>query len=128
MQLKIVLLPDPFGPISPRISPSATSKETSLTARRAPNLLTRPVTLSIGMGCDFPSVGVSRARRSILHDAPQTRDPGFLIQATGVPHLRCRVKDAVSRAGHGMTSPRVGVPLGQRQHRIDRLDARRPGD
>src|SRR5256885_16424618 len=50
MQLKVVLLPDPFGPIRPRISPSFTSKETSFTARRAPNLLVRPDTLSIGMG------------------------------------------------------------------------------
>ena len=32
MQLKVVLLPEPFGPIRPRISPSFTSKETSLTA------------------------------------------------------------------------------------------------
>src|SRR3954466_1702185 len=49
MQLKVVLLPEPFGPISPRISPSFTSKETSFTARRAPNLLVRPETLNIAM-------------------------------------------------------------------------------
>src|SRR6266850_1818215 len=51
MQLKVVLLPDPFGPIRPRISPSLTSNETSLTARRAPNLLVRPETVSMGMEC-----------------------------------------------------------------------------
>src|SRR5438067_187761 len=50
MQLKVVLLPEPFGPIRPRISPSFTSKETSFTARRAPNLLVRPETVSTGMG------------------------------------------------------------------------------
>src|SRR5438067_58236 len=49
MQLKVVLLPDPFGPIRPRISPSFTSKETSFTARRAPNLLVRLDTLNIAM-------------------------------------------------------------------------------
>src|SRR5436305_14548178 len=49
MQLKVVLLPEPFGPIRPRISPSATSNETLFTARRAPNLLVRPETLNIAM-------------------------------------------------------------------------------
>src|SRR5947209_15165651 len=49
MQLNVVLLPEPFGPIRPRISPSATSNETLFTARRAPNLLVRPETLNIAM-------------------------------------------------------------------------------
>ena len=49
MQLKIVLLPEPFGPIRPRISPSLTANETSWTARKAPNRFESPDTLSIGM-------------------------------------------------------------------------------
>ena len=44
MQLNIVVLPEPFGPISPRISPSATSKDTSLSAVNPPKRLTRPDT------------------------------------------------------------------------------------
>ena len=44
--LKIVLFPDPFGPISPRISPLPTAKETSFTAAKPPNRLTSPVTSS----------------------------------------------------------------------------------
>ena len=45
MQLKIVLLPEPFGPISPRISPSLTSKETFDTAVKPSNILVRPETV-----------------------------------------------------------------------------------
>ena len=43
-QLKIVLLPEPFGPISPRISPSLTSNETLSTAMNAPNFFVSPET------------------------------------------------------------------------------------
>src|SRR5438093_10697603 len=52
MQLNVVLLPEPFGPMRPRISPSSSSNETLFTARKAPNLLVRPETLSMGMGRD----------------------------------------------------------------------------
>ena len=38
MQLKSVDLPQPFGPISPRISPSCTSKLTPSTALMPPKL------------------------------------------------------------------------------------------
>jgi hypothetical protein len=47
IKLKIVLLPDPFGPMRPRISPSTTSKLTRLTATNPPNRLVRPLTASI---------------------------------------------------------------------------------
>src|SRR5260370_11954765 len=36
MQLKQVVFPEPFGPMRPRISPSATSKETVLSAMNPP--------------------------------------------------------------------------------------------
>ena len=45
MQLKIVLLPEPFGPIRPTISPSLTSNETLETAVKPPNILVRPLTV-----------------------------------------------------------------------------------
>src|SRR5262245_47553328 len=45
--LKIVLLPDPFGPIRPRISPFSTENDTSLTAVKPPNRLVKPRTASI---------------------------------------------------------------------------------
>ena len=52
MQLNIVVLPEPFGPINPRISPSATSKDTSLSAVNPPKRLTAPDTARSGVtGC-----------------------------------------------------------------------------
>jgi hypothetical protein len=45
--LKVVLLPDPFGPIRPRISPSASRKLTFETAAKPPKRLVRPLTSSI---------------------------------------------------------------------------------
>src|SRR5260221_6512585 len=39
MRLKVVLLPEPFGPIRPSSSPSATSNETPPTAVKPPNRL-----------------------------------------------------------------------------------------
>ena len=44
--LKIVLLPDPFGPIRPRISPCSTRNETLLTAVKPPKRLISPATSS----------------------------------------------------------------------------------
>src|SRR5437763_2534596 len=44
--LKIVLLPEPFGPIRPRISPSSTWNETLATAVKPPKRLTSPLTSS----------------------------------------------------------------------------------
>ena len=44
MQLKVVLLPEPLGPIRPRISPSLTSNETLETAVKPSNFLVRPET------------------------------------------------------------------------------------
>jgi hypothetical protein len=40
--LKIVLLPEPFGPIKPRISPCSTRNDTLLTAVKPPNRFTKP--------------------------------------------------------------------------------------
>src|SRR3972149_173016 len=47
-QLNAVVLPEPFGPIRPRISPSRTSKETALRAVKPPKRLVRPLTVSKG--------------------------------------------------------------------------------
>src|SRR5579864_2281538 len=45
-RLKSVVLPAPFGPISPTISPSRTVNETPSTARSPPNVRDRPETSS----------------------------------------------------------------------------------
>src|SRR5437763_9714727 len=47
MQLKAVVLPDPFGPINPRISPSRTSNETRLSAMNPPNRFVRSEIVSM---------------------------------------------------------------------------------
>src|SRR5437588_9583945 len=44
--LKIVLLPEPLGPIRPRISPCSTRKDTLLTAVKPPKRFTNPSTVS----------------------------------------------------------------------------------
>ena len=49
MQLKVVLLPEPLGPMRPRISPSSTWKETLETAVKPLNVLVRPETVRRGM-------------------------------------------------------------------------------
>jgi len=58
MQLKAVVFPEPFGPMSPRISPSLTSKETALSAMKPPKRFVSPWTLSKrgveGGGLDGP--------------------------------------------------------------------------
>ena len=45
-QLKRVVFPEPFGPMSPRISPSSTSNETPQSAVNPPKRLVRAETLS----------------------------------------------------------------------------------
>src|SRR5437879_5973232 len=44
--LKIVLLPEPLGPIRPRISPCSTRNDTPLTAVKPPKRFTNPSTVS----------------------------------------------------------------------------------
>jgi len=44
--LKIVLLPEPLGPIRPTISPFSTPNDTPLTAVKPPKRLVRPWTAS----------------------------------------------------------------------------------
>src|ERR1700692_3122250 len=62
--LKIVLLPEPCGPIRPRISPRSTLNDTLLTALKPPNRLTRLSTTSTAV----PSVAHSVFERSMPSD------------------------------------------------------------
>src|SRR5271163_4873255 len=63
MQLKSVVLPEPFGPMTPRISPSSTANETSLTAATPPKRLLRPETLSTAAISGLPDRGLERSAR-----------------------------------------------------------------
>ena len=49
-QLNIVVLPEPFGPIRPRISPGTTSNETALSAVKPPKCLVTLLTVSTASG------------------------------------------------------------------------------
>src|SRR5260370_18552313 len=66
-RLKVVLLPDPFGPMRPTISPSRTSKDTRLTARKPPKRLESSVATSIST--PHPAVpGGNAAQRECVAD------------------------------------------------------------
>src|SRR5438309_5248901 len=68
--LKIVLLPEPFGPIRPRISPRSTVNDTLLTALKPPKRFTRPSTTSTAvpsLSRDHLFVAIGRARRQRQH-------------------------------------------------------------
>src|SRR5437870_2906647 len=49
IRLTIVLLPDPFGPIRPKISPAATERSTPSTARTPPKCFVSPLSSSTGL-------------------------------------------------------------------------------
>src|SRR5215813_1353781 len=59
MQLNAVVLPEPFGPMSPRISPSRTSNETPLSAVKSPKRFVSPETVSTARGELGPEARVS---------------------------------------------------------------------
>ena len=59
----MVLLPAPFGPISPRISPARISKLTSFTATRPPNCLRAGCTASSTCARRRPAARAAAARR-----------------------------------------------------------------
>src|SRR5438552_3207440 len=61
IRLSMVVLPEPFGPKMPTISPRLIANETSDTAVSPPNRLVRPTTLSAyraGGGSDAPLTGL----------------------------------------------------------------------
>ncbi len=59
----VVVLPAPFGPRSPYVSPAAISKPTPPTARRLPNVLRRPAQRRTGSPGAAPAVQGGTARR-----------------------------------------------------------------
>src|SRR3989442_11770181 len=62
IRLKVVLFPEPLGPMRPRISPSATWKETFLTAKNPSKLLVSPLTCNT---CLYRSLSRSLLRESV---------------------------------------------------------------
>src|SRR4051794_23965865 len=80
-RLKIVLFPDPFGPIRPRISPRSTLNDTLFTAVKPPNRFISPSTTSTAppfpyQGRLFVAVG----------GAGRQRQHGLALRLTLRPH------------------------------------------
>src|SRR4051794_8998636 len=80
--LKIVLLPEPFGPIRPRISPFSTSNDTLLTAVKPPKRFTRPFTASTAVPPLFSSWALLVAERRSLRQ----RQHGLALRLALRPH------------------------------------------
>src|SRR5690606_4505141 len=96
--LKVVLLPEPFGPISPRISPRASSKERFLTAVNPPKRFVRPRTDSTQSGP--PSLRVAMALgqgQYRIRRLERIRPDDFRVVAAELHHHRGR---AFVLAGH----------------------------
>src|SRR5712691_7081477 len=74
MRLKTVLLPEPLGPMRPRISPSATWNETLLTAVKPPKLFVSCSTFSKSR-CEGVTFG-KRQHRVARLDRERPRDSG----------------------------------------------------
>src|SRR5262245_31415628 len=115
IRLKVVLLPEPLGPMRPRISPACTSKDTWLTARNPPKRLQRPSTLSI---TSIEQDDVSSNRHPALpplfeHDL---RANAFRVYREGKP--------VFAFADHALRG--VDRRFRQREHRILRADVGRP--
>ena len=68
----MVLLPEPLGPISPRISPRCSSNETLSTAANPPNFLVSRSIFSIG--AKTPSLRRTGARDDSSKPPPASRD------------------------------------------------------
>ena len=73
IRLKIVVLPEPFGPISAVIEPSGTANDAPSTARTPPKRISRPFTSSRGAPetAGAAGGGAARSRRSM----PVSRSP-----------------------------------------------------
>ena len=72
IRLNTVVLPAPFGPIRPRISPWFNTKERSDTARRPPKSLERLLTSSNAMAA-YARCGESRSTRRSRPQMPSGR-------------------------------------------------------
>ncbi len=88
IRLTIVLLPEPFGPIRPRISPRATARSTPSTARTPPKCLVRPLQLKHRLG---PCCGkISRFRASTAPASSSPRGRTFIASTISPPNSRLR--------------------------------------
>src|SRR2546430_15743970 len=109
MRLNTVLLPEPLGPIRPRISPSATSNETLLTAVKPPKLFVSCSTFSKSR-CEGVTFGKRQNRVGRL-DGARPRDMGAAADVLRHHRERALVLAGELRARRGGPHP-VGPPRG----------------
>ena len=99
MRLKTVVLPAPFGPMSPTMVPSSTSKETSFTALSPPKDLVRSADPSRLMGLPLPF----RASGKRVGPRPRGRMPSvrtIIMTTMAAPKISMRAS-AKSRKTSG---------------------------
>src|SRR5208282_4271954 len=88
-----VVLPDPFGPTRPRISPAPTRRLSASSARKPPKRLTRPSTASRGAGSgDIDPPSLQQRGEPVRQEHHQAHDQGA-VQELEV--LRRRNSDSV---------------------------------
>ena len=93
MQLNAVVLPEPLGPMSPRISPTCTSNDTAFSAVKPPKRFVSSRTFSTGAAARA-AAGAARRRRG-----------------GGAPRWRQRIASGED-AGSGRIGAAVAAVLG----------------
>src|SRR3972149_293080 len=109
IMLNVVVLPDPLGPMRPRISPFSTWKETPLTAARPPKYLTSFSTwkyatrLSLSSGGGFGSEDGIPDFRPVSHDPVGQHEDHHDHQDSEPENVRAgdRLRDRNNGAGSG---------------------------
>src|SRR5216684_1463604 len=85
MQFTNVVLPDPFGPIRPRISPRPSLRSTPASAAIPPNRFASPAISSTAPGAPSPGRGIGQARHHDRKFEDLRRDDadGVDVERTG---------------------------------------------
>ena len=84
----VEVLPAPFGPRKPKVSPCSTRTSIPSTAANCPNRLTRPMASTIGAsGARVPRVGIRRGCRRNMGDQHSHTDVSAC--PSGAPSERC---------------------------------------
>src|SRR5215469_13710775 len=125
-QLKNVDLPAPFGPISPMMSPSATSRSASETARKLPNncVTERASSSMAGLqlsGCHARLQPIPQLEQAARLEACKQQDDSAVedIGQTGSPTAECAVGRGLERHQDYGTDQRTEESADTAQRRRD---------
>ena len=115
-----MVLPAPFGPMIPRISPWRTARSTSFTARMPPKLTDRP-RVSRAIGCSWPQE-LQVGERSPVDE----RRSAVVAAAGALEEHGAQDVGAVEQVGGGPVEADLALlhehgPLGERDGDVDRL-------